>query len=317
MPDTPVVVIPEPGALPYRRRLLCHLLGLPLAGLAAASSSALAAGVPELPAGAGSSSAKARLQDSAEAHGLTAWRGLHDINASFSRVWSPASGWQAVAATGAETAQLRLLPGAGLAALRQSATKGSQPSPLRLDLAGRPAVPEGVLTEPSLAPITDPSLAAATALNTAGLRLLLLGPLAVLDQASAVHWAEPDTLDGRRCDQLLLSLSPGLGPLSSSRMALFIDRDVGLLRRLRLVVDGTAGHWRGPVEVDCLDYFRLQGVVWPRRFQSPSRWLLPGAQAQTALLTGLDLDRGYTADALQGERWSGDAAAPARALAPA
>ena len=302
--------------LPHRRRLLRHLLGLPLAGLAAAAGTATAASMPDMPPGPGSSSAKAHLQDCAAAHGLAAWRGLRDVNASFDRIWSPASGWRAVE-PGAEAVQLRLLPAAGLAALRQGTNQGQPYSRLYPGLTGPSAGTAGTQAEATAAPLTDAGLTEAAALDTAGLRLLLLGPLAVLDQATAVHWAEPDTLDGRRCDQLLLSLSPGLGPMASSRMALFIDRDVGLLRRLRLVADGSLGNWRGQVEVDCLDHFRLQGVVWPRRFESPSRWLLPGARPQTAWLTGLDLDRGYGAEALQGDRWTGDAAAPARALPPA
>lgn len=311
MPETPVVATPEPSTLPHRRRLLRQLLGLPLAGLAAATGTASAAGLPDVPPGPGSSSAKAHLQDSAAAHGLAAWRGLRDVNASFDRIWSPASGWRAV---GAEAVQLRLLPAVGLAALRQGTDQGQQYSRHSPGLTGPSTGTAGSQAEATVAPLTDPGLTAAAALDTAGLRLLLLGPLAVLDQTTAVHWAEPDTLDGRRCDQLLLSLSPGLGLMASSRMALFIDRDVGLLRRLRLAADGSLGNWRGQVEVDCLDYFRLQGVVWPRRFESPARWPLPGAPAQTAWLTGLDLDRGYGAEALQDDRWTGDAAAPARAL---
>ena len=317
MPDAPIVASSELGTLPPRRRILRRLLAAPLVGLAAVNGRALAAGWPEVPDGAGSSSAMARLQDSAAAHGLTAWRGLHDINASFDRVWSPKSGWQAVAAPGTEAVQFRLLPAAGLAAMRPSIRQSLQNSQQRTEMTGRSAGAGGAPTEGDVAPFIDPNQAAADVLTTAGLRLLLLGPLAVLDLATAVHWAEPDTLDGRRCDQLLLRLSPGLGLMASSRIALFIDRDVGLLRRLRLVVDDTPGNWWGQVEVDFLDHFRLQGMLWPRRFQSPARWRLPGAQAQTAWLTGLDLDRGYGTEALQGNQWSGAAAAPARALPPA
>ena len=317
MPETHVVAITEASTLPHRRRAMRRLLVLPMACFAATPGTAAAAGLPEFPTGPGSSSALARLQESATAHGLAAWRGLHDVNASFDRVWSPAMGWRAVAAPGAEAVQLRLLPSAGLAALRQTTETGLQHSQLRLGLTGLSAVAAGEQARTDTAPLSGPSLAAAAALNTVGLHLLLLGPLAVHDLVTAVHWAQPETLDGRRCDQLLLSLTPGLGLMASSRMALFVDRDVGLLRRLRLVAAGTAGNWRGQIEVDFLDHFRLQGVVWPRRFQSPSRWPLPGAQPQTAWLTGLDLDRGYGAAALQGDRWSGDAAAPARALPPA
>jgi len=312
MPEARVVVFPGPGTLRRRRRVLGHLLAAPLAWLAAAPGAASADDLPDVPAAPGSASARTRLHESAMAHGLTAWPRHRDLNASFSSAWSPASGWPPAETDENDAVQLRLLPAAGLLATRH----GRQDArPLRLRQSARPAS-AGHTDTPAAsaqAPAQDPL----AALDADALRLLLLGPLAVLDGAQAVNWAAPATLDGRRCDQLVLTVAPGLGLAPESRMALFIDRDVGLLRRLRLAPDAPISGWRGLAEVDFFDHFSLGGMVWPRRFQSPSRRWWPGGPAQNGRLTGLDLDRGYSAEALAGERWTAEAAAPAHPLPPA
>ena len=292
--NTPSGVLDRPPSgnrLFDRRLLLQRCLAVSLATLAAHDSAA--ASLPEMPGAAddpGSPSARNRLAESATAHGLAAWRDLHDINASFGSAWWPTSGWLPPPADGFDGVQLRLLPGAGLAAVQ-------------------------------------PGLAAPPA---DGLRLLLLGPLAVHGTASTVNWGPPETLDDRRCDQLLLTVRPGLGPATRSRMALFIDRDVGLLRRLRFTPDvpdvpdapvqpdAPGAWWRTlsnrSAEVDFFDHITLHGVVWPRRFLSPSRGFWPGGKPQVVMLTGLDVNRGYGAEAISGERWGDEAAVPARAL---
>ncbi|MES2716948.1 MAG: hypothetical protein V4795_14360 [Pseudomonadota bacterium] len=259
--------MPSSTAL-HRRRLLGHaalLLPTPLLALAGCASP-----WPEVPAGAGSSSARQRLQEAAEAHGLPAWQTLQDANLGFDRLaWPAAPGLQPVG-----PAQLRLMPAGGLAALQ--AAQG----------------------DPGARPL-------ATALH----RLLVLGPLALHGFTGAVNWAEPVTLQGRRCDHLHLQLAPGLGAAASDRLSLFIDREQGWLRRLQLslqALDASA-----LVQVDLTGHRRLHGVLWPLRFASvagaPLAWQL----------TGLDVNRGYPASALLATPWAGRAVAPAAALPPA
>ena len=228
---------------------------------------------PAVPAGPGSSSARNRLVEAAAAHGAAAWRELQDITARFSSAGPALAG----PATGA--LELRLLPG-----LARSA-----PAPAT-DLLGH----------------HHRQLADAH-------RLLLLGPLAVVDQASVVNWGPPETLDGQRCDQLHLALAPGLGGGAPDKLSLYIDRERGLMRRLRLSLQAVAGQ-AAIAEVDCWDHLLLHGVLWPRRFQAPAGGLLPGAAPQPWRLSGLDVNRGYGADALAGAAFRGAAAAPAHAL---
>lgn len=256
------------------------------------------------------------------AHGLAAWRQHRDLNASFSRAWSPASGWstagrggvkppsQAAVDVASEATDLRLLPVEDLLVVRLGSAGSRRPVLRRAAGFGRAASVDKPAAVYPAAPPEDPL----SVLSADAMCLLLLGPLALLDRASTVNWGPPDTLDERRCDQLVLTVTPGLGLAPESRMALFIDREAGWLRRLRWAGDGGDTSWRGLAEVDFFDHLSLQGMVWPRRFQSPPRWWLPGAAPQTGRLTGLDLDRGYGAEALTGERWTGAAAAPARPL---
>jgi hypothetical protein len=275
MPSTPlpsILKFQATGTPPsaWRRRLLGQALAWPLAALAGC-----AAPWPAVPAGPGSSSATARLRESAEAHGLAGWRTLRDVNLGFDALpWPAARGLQP-----GGPAQMRLLRADGSLALH----------------ADRP----------------DPG---ATPLTASLHRLLLLGPLALDGFDGLVNWAEPVTLDGRRCDHLHLPLAPGLGGMVADRLSLFIDRDALLLRRLQVSL--TALDRADIATVDLAGHQRLHGVVWPRRFATVTSALLGGAPPLAWRLTGLDVDRGYPPEALHSWPWAGRAAAPA-ALLPA
>lgn len=264
-----------PGDAPsaLRRRLLGQALAWPLAALAGC-----AAPWPAVPAGPGSTSALARLRESAEAHGLAGWRALRDVNLGFDHLpWPAARGLQPGGA-----AQMRLRPADGTAALHADSH--------------------------------DPG---ATPLAASLHRLLLLGPLALAGFDGLVNWAEPVTLDGRRCDHLHLPLAPGLGGVVADRLSLFIDREQLWLRRLQVSL--TALDRSAIVTVDLAGQRRLHGVVWPLRFATTGGSFLGGAGAAPPLawrVSGLDVDRGYPPEALRSWPWAGRAAAPA-ALLPA
>lgn len=257
-----------------RRRLLARAFVVPLAPLLALAG--CASTWPEVPAGPGSSSARARLRESADAHGLTTWRTLRDVNLGFDHLpWPAAHGLQR-----GGPAQMRLLPASGDAVVR--------------------------------ADTHDPS---ATPLAAALHRLLLLGPVALVDFDGVVNWAEPVTLEGRRCDHLHLPVAPGLGGMVADRLSLFIDRDELLLRRLQVSLTGLD---RAAIaRVDLAGHRRLHGMVWPLRFASAAGPGLVGAPPPLAWqVTGLDVDRGYPVEALRRTPWAAGAAAPAAPLPP-
>ncbi len=200
---------PSTPALLPRRRLLGRALAMPLSPLLALAG--CAAPWPEVPSGPGSTSARSRLREAAEAHGLTAWHGLRDVNLGYD-------------------------------ALPWPATRGLQP--------GGPAQMRLLRAGGELALHADPMDPGATPLAAALHRLLLLGPIVLANLDGPVNWAEPQTLAGRRCDHLHLQLSPGLGTTGADRLSLFIDRDEGLLRRLQASLTGLGPHTLVQVEVD-------------------------------------------------------------------
>ncbi len=263
--------LPAPHRL--RRRLLGRALAVPLLPLLALAGCATP--WPEVLAGPGSTSARARLREAADAHGLAGWQQLQDVNLGFDALpWPSARGLQP-----GGPAQLRLLPASGGLALH--------------------------------ADQADPG---ATPLDAALHRLLLLGPIALANFDGIVNWAEPVTLDGRRCDHLHLPLAPGLGGMVADRLSLFVDRDQLLLRRLQVSL--TALDRAAIATVDLADHRRLHGVVWPLQFATVTGLALAGGQALAWQVTGLDVDRGYPASALQATPWGGSAQRPAAALPP-
>ncbi|MBL8352509.1 MAG: hypothetical protein JNL87_19600 [Burkholderiaceae bacterium] len=276
--------------LPCRRLFGRALLLAPWAALAGCASP-----WPELPPGAGSSSARQRLRDSAEAHGAAAWAGLCDLNLAVDRLWLPDGGL-------AGPAQLRWLPGAGTMAIQ---TTGGEH---RSTTWRRRGSGDAARSWRDGAPVAAPQALAAGALQSDLYRLLWLGPVAVAESPGAVNWAEPETLDGRRCDHLHLALVPGLGEATADRLSLFIDRDEGRLRRLRVSLNGL-GAAGGVAEIDVLEQRRLHGVLWPTRCRAGAARGLGQAPAAWQL-TGLDVNRGYGPAAIEGPAWSGLASAP-------
>ena len=284
-----------------RRRLLGRALLMPLLPLSPLIALAgCAQPWPAVPGGPGSASARNRLQQSAERHGLAAWRQLQSVSLAFAGFWSPQG--PAVAAA-AQAVQARWLPHQRLLALGWPTAAGQQQ-------LWRRAPGADLQLWRDNASIADPAERHAAALLADLHRLLWLGPMAAADTAAAVNWAEPETLQGLRCDHLHLPLMPGLGlgAASADRLSLFIDREQGLLRRLRVSLGGLDTAVLGLAEVDLFDHRRLFGVTWPTRFEARS----PRAGAWR--LVGLEVNRGFSADDIGGTVWRGTAAGAVRTL---
>jgi hypothetical protein len=94
------------------------------------------------------------------------------------------------------------------------------------------------------------------------------------------------------------------------RVALCIDAEHGITRRLRFTLEGFAGTRGAVAEVDTFEHASRFGVLWPMRSYEevvhPLR--LP---AHDWHITGLDVNRGYDATALRGPQFSGAAAVAA------
>ena len=259
------------------------------------------------------------LQQSAEAHGLAAFRGLRDVNVGYSGQWRPLIGGiqpEIVDAGYRVTSQERLLPREGVYAQTYEGPSGK-----KLVLRTRGAAAGGArgAAGPALGdvavwrngtPSTVASDAPAAALVADSYVLFLLGPLWLADAALPMARAGRERVDGVDCDVVQVWLAPGLGLTAVDRLALCIDPRSGLMRRVRFTLEGFTGTRGAVAEVDTYDHERRFGVVWPMR--SYERVVHPLAlPAHDWHITGLDVDRGYTAADLQGPAFRGRAAANA------
>lgn len=260
------------------------------------------------------------LRASAEAHGLASFRGLHDINVGYSGQWRPLIGGiqpEIVDAGYRVSSQERLLVREGVYGQDYEGPSGH-----KLVLRTRGAAPPGgarSMAKPALGDVAvwrngTPSRvaadAAAAALVADGYVLFLLGPLWLADAALPMTLAGRERVDGVDCDVVQVWLAPGLGLVAADRIALCIDPRSGLMRRVRFTLEGFAGTRGAVAEVDTYDHERRFGVVWPMR--SYERVVHPLAlPAHDWHITGIDVDRGYTAADLEGPAFRGRAAANA------
>ena len=253
------------------------------------------------------------LRESAEASGLPAYRQLHDINVAYAGTWRPLIGGiqPEVTDTGFRgSSQERLMPSAGVSGQAYTGLRGQKHVWWRraggvADDLGEVAVWfNGVRSD-------DAAAQQAAALVAEGYGLFLLGPLWLVDRELPIRVAGTERVDDRQCDVIEAWLAPGLGRVPLDRVALCVDRSDRLVRRVRFTLEGFAGTRGAVAEVDTYDHERRFGVVWPMR--SFERVVHPIAlPAHDWRITGLDVNRGYSAQALMGPEFTGGAAAPAR-----
>jgi len=168
----------------------------------------------------------------------------------------------------------------------------------------------------------DAERRAAAALVADGYGLFLLGPMLL-----ARHWsverslvmeldgAERLSQDGRhyQCDVLRIRMEPGLGFSSADQVALFIDVDERLMRRVRFTLNGLESTQGAIAEVELHDHVTRHGVRWPTRFYERLLRPLP-LPVHNWNLAGLDVNRGLTDADVDGPAFSARAAQPAAAL---
>jgi hypothetical protein len=297
-------------ALPVGSGLLASACGTPLPLAAPAPSAASAA-------------AAQRLADSANAHGLAAYRQINDINIAYGGQWRPLINRiqpEVVDEGFRGPSQERLMPSIGVVAQAYSGIKGTKQvfwqRAKTLAPAGRDQGEVAVWFNGQ--PSQKMSELAAAALVAEGYGLFLLGPLWIASrQAAGVavpsEVAGTERVHGRLCDVVQVWLRPGLGHAATDRVSLMIDRDDHVTRRLRFTLEGYDGTRGAVAEVDCFEHARHFGLLLPMRSYEevvhPIR--LP---AHDWFVTGLDVNRGYAVEALRGAQFSGLAAPAARPL---
>lgn len=301
---------------PQRRHLLkaaALTAVLPaLGGLGGCASTHTLAPIPE--DGTTDPAATALLNESAAAHGLASWRRIHDLNISYTGQWRALIGTLQPELTDTRfrgTSQERLLPGERLSAQAHTGP-GGQKEVLRHHGQGTDQGQVQVWYNGALT--SDETLRHASALVADGYRLFLLGPLALVDQGLTMKLAGLEQVGDAACERLMVRLSPGLGLSRADQLVLCIDRRTRLVRRLRFTLDGLASTRGAVAEVDTYDFQNIHGVEWPTRFHERLRKPIPLLPVHDWQLTGLDINRGWSAQDISGPQFTGAAKAPAKAL---
>ena len=249
------------------------------------------------------------------AHGGPRLLATTDVNVSYDGEWPPIIGRLQPVLTDQGfriRSEERLMPGRGLITQEHAGPAGRK----RVLRSG------GLLSNGIIrvlfndAESTDAEQRAAAALVADGYTIFLLGPLARVPWHSHEP-AGPEriTVGGRDhwCDILRGEIRPGLGFARSDRLALFIDREERLTRRIRFSLNGLDSTRGAVAEVDCWNHVTTGGLRLPTRFHE--RLLRPfPLRVHDWWVTGLDLNRGLEPADITGDAFSPRAAAPARPL---
>ncbi|RYZ05186.1 MAG: hypothetical protein EOO24_12555, partial [Comamonadaceae bacterium] len=214
---------------------------------------------------AGDPAAAARLQESAEVHGLAAYRRITDINIAYDGQWRPLIDriQPAVVDAGYRgSSQERLMPAAGIVAQAYTGPRGAKQVRWQREAAGRRSA---VAVWRNGVPDETPDALDAAALVAEGYGLFPLGPLWLVDRRLPMRMAGTERVDGRLCDVVDVWLAPGLGRSALDRVAVCIDRADGITRRVRFTLEGTVNTKGAVAEVDTFEHARHFGVLWPMR----------------------------------------------------
>lgn len=305
---------PDP-ADPLRRRLVAAAGLLPLSpllgGCAAPLPGPLRPGVqPE---------ARALLSRSAAAHGAASLAAIDDLSVSYAGHWrSLVQKLQPVLVDAGYRggSEERWLPREHLFGQAHAGPAGRK-QVVRRTSSGAGNVRAWFDGEE----VRDAGRRDAAALVVDGYALFLLGPM-LLDRYWATERAADMELGGavrlevqgepRICDLLRVNIRPGLGFSSGDQLALAIERESGLMRRVRFTLNGLESTRGAVAEVDTLDHLELHGVRWPTRFHEHLRRPFPLA-VHDWHLAGLDVNRGYRPADIDGPDFVGSAARAAGA----
>ena len=297
---------------PLRRRLLLTSFALP-------ALTACATPLPPLTAPATTRDARRLLETSAAAHGLAAFASLRDLNVAYSGTWRPIIDRLQPALVDAGFrggSEERLLPGAGLVAQTHHGPHGIKH--VVREAAPNTAGSVRVWFNDAETTAADPCAAAALVVD--GYSLFLLGPLWLAARAAD----DPDALrmevggrvrlvSGRvrhDCDVLRIRMTPGIGFAAADQLDLCIDVERRLMRRIRFSLDGLESTRGAIAEVDTFDHVELHGIQWPTGFYERLRRPFP-LPVHDWRLTGLDVNRGVTAEDLRRPAFTGLAVAAA------
>lgn len=266
-------------------------------------------GIPLAAGGGEQPAARAVLQKSAEAHGLTAFRQIDDLSVGYAGEWyglvsklqptlidadfRRASQERIIFKGGPLIGQRHLGPGGYKQVIRRS---------------------RDIQVFYNDAPSSDRDVLASAALVADAYRMFLTGPFYFLDGNLSLEVGENEDVDGRACTTLVAVRRPGHGQSAEDRYLLFIDAENHLLRRVRFTMEGLESTQGAIAEVDFFDHKEIAGVTWPTRFYERLRKPIPSLPVHDWRLIGLDVNRGLNAADIAGPAFSTKAAEAARPI---
>ena len=256
--------------------------------------------------------ARALLQQSAEAHGLRAFREITDISVAYAGDWYGLVG--------------KIQPTLVDPDFRQKSQERIiiKPAPVVAQLHTGPKGSKRVFRTSDATQVhynevadTRADVVDAAALVADGYRMFLTGPFYFLDGNISLTTVGGESVNGRPCQTLLAIRRPGHGNAAEDRYLLFIDSENHYLRRVRFSMEGLESTRGAIAEVDFFDHQTIAGVVWPTRFYERLIKPIPNLPVHDWRLTGLDVNRGLSVADVIGGVFSSKAALPARAIGDA
>ena len=297
-----------------RRRLLQASFGLPLfAALESCTQPLTRVSDPN------SAEARALLQKSAAAHGVQALADITDVSLSYAGKWRPVVDKLQPALVDAGhrgRSEERILLREKFVAQAFIGPKGTK----HVTRHGAPGAEVHVWFDGEES--QDGDARAAAALVVDGYHLFLFGPMLLATEWGVDRSLQMDLAGVARirqarqvydCDVLRVRMAPGLGFAAGDDLALYIDRDEHLMRRVRFSLSGLESTRGAIAEVDAFDHVTLRGITWPTRFHEQLLRPLP-LPVHDWTLTGLDFNRGISLVEVNGKQFSGSAVRPAEAL---
>lgn len=160
----------------------------------------------------------------------------------------------------------------------------------------------------------DEDQAKASALVADVYRMLILAPSYFLHTGNELRALATKRENGRVYERVATRLEPGLGFSAADRVVLWIDQETDGLFRLQFSLEGYPGTQGADVDVTFSGHREIEGFLWPTHFRERIRAPIRAFAHEWNLL-GLDLNRGFSAEDLEGDGpFRSEAVAPARDL---
>lgn len=162
---------------------------------------------------------------------------------------------------------------------------------------------------------TDPAKLRATAMTNDAFRMFHYGPTFFIDRASTWNRLTDADEKSRNYYRLRTTVRPGFGESKEDEVVLWIDRETARLFRIHMSLNGFETTVGAHVDTTFLEYRDVAGYLLPVRFHERVRGPLR-IDAHTWWTTGIDTDRGWSDQDVNGTAFSGTAAAPAVLIKP-